>query len=148
MPRKIWQLMADLGWAGLGNSLVGSFGVETSCVSENPDRHVGRALGRRCETLSGARDPQCVEIDEGTGSNDNALRYSMRIQWSEEDQAYIVDVPELPGCTTHGASYEEAVTRAQDAMRAWIDGHRAAGYPIPLPQVYPAPDAEFPNRVQ
>lgn len=79
-------------------------------------------------------------------TNDNALRYSMRIQWSEEDQAYIVDVPELPGCTTHGATYEEAVTRAQDAMRAWIDGHRAAGYPIPLPHLYNVADSALPGR--
>ena len=35
--------------------------------------------------------------------------YSMNIQWSDEDQAYIVTVPELPGCKTHGATYEEAV---------------------------------------
>lgn len=35
-------------------------------------------------------------------------RYSMVIEWSEEDKAYIVSVPELPGCRTHGLTYEEA----------------------------------------
>ena len=46
-------------------------------------------------------------------TSDNALRYSMLIQWSDEDQLYIVEVPELPGCKTHGKTYEEAVTQAQ-----------------------------------
>jgi len=36
--------------------------------------------------------------------------YSMVIEWSDEDQVYIVTVPELPGCRTHGATYEEAVS--------------------------------------
>ncbi len=37
------------------------------------------------------------------------LHYSMLIQWSDEDEAYIVTVPELPGCKTHGSTHEEAV---------------------------------------
>jgi len=72
-------------------------------------------------------------------TSDNAvLRYSMRIQWSDEDQVYIVDVPELPGCTTHGRTYEEAVAQARDAIDGWIYGHRAAGYAILNPSVYHA----------
>ena len=70
------------------------------------------------------------------GTSDNALRYSILIRWSDEDHVYIVDVPELPGCTTHGQTYEDAVTQAQDAIETWIYGHRAAGYPIPEPSVY------------
>lgn len=71
-------------------------------------------------------------------TNDDARRYSLLIRWSDADQLYIVEVPELPGCKTHGRTYEEAVTQAQDALAAWIEGHRAAGYPIPPPQVYSA----------
>lgn len=37
------------------------------------------------------------------------LHYSMIIEWSDEDNAFIVTVPELPGCRTHGATYEEVV---------------------------------------
>lgn len=62
--------------------------------------------------------------------------YSMLIQWSEEDDAYIVTVPELPGCVTHGATYEEAVQQGQDAIESWIDAARAWGRPIPEPQVF------------
>lgn len=60
-------------------------------------------------------------------------RYSMVIQWSDEDAAYIVTVPELPGCITHGATYEEAVQQGQDAIASWIDANRAWGRPIPEP---------------
>ena len=61
--------------------------------------------------------------------------YSMVIQWSDRDQAYIVTVPELPGCKTHGATYEEAVRQAQDAIETWIEGSRAFRLPIPEPKV-------------
>jgi len=43
--------------------------------------------------------------------------YSMDIRWSDEDQAFIVTVPELPGCKTHGFTYEEAVDRDMDRRR-------------------------------
>lgn len=71
-----------------------------------------------------------------TTSSANPYRYSMHIQWSKEDRVYIVAVPELPGCKTHGRTYGEAVAQAQDAMDGWIYGHQAAGYPIPEPVVY------------
>ncbi len=58
----------------------------------------------------------------------------MRIQWSEADQAYLVTVPELPGCVTHGATYEDAVKQGQDAIESWIEANRALGRPIPAPQ--------------
>ena len=61
--------------------------------------------------------------------------YSMNIQWSVEDEAYIVTVPELPGCITHGATYEEAIKQGQDAIESWIDANRAWGRPIPAPRM-------------
>lgn len=62
--------------------------------------------------------------------------YSMVIEWSEEDRAYIVTVPELPGCRTHGDTYEEAVRQGQDAIDSWIDARRIGGRPIPAPRVF------------
>jgi len=59
--------------------------------------------------------------------------YSMVIEWSDEDQVYIVTVPELPGCRTHGRTYEEAVRQGQDAIESWIDAARADGDLIPAP---------------
>ncbi len=61
--------------------------------------------------------------------------YSMVIEWSEEDQAYLVTVPELPGCHTHGSTYEEAVAQGQDAIVSWISAREASGRPVPPPRV-------------
>ncbi len=61
--------------------------------------------------------------------------YSMNIQWSEEDRVYIVTVPELPGCKTHGDTYEKAVKQAQYAIEGWIETNRELGRPIPAPRV-------------
>ena len=60
-------------------------------------------------------------------------RYSMIIEWSAEDGAFIVTVPELPGCRTHGATYAEAVRQGQDALESWVDAARADGDALPDP---------------
>ena len=61
--------------------------------------------------------------------------YSTLIQWSNEDQVYIAVVPELPGCKTHGRTYEEALKQAQYAIEGWIDFAKELGWSIPSPQV-------------
>lgn len=61
--------------------------------------------------------------------------YSMIIQWSDEDNAYIVTVPELPGCMTHGRTYEEAVRQGQDAIDSWIMVAKELGRPVPPPRI-------------
>jgi len=67
-------------------------------------------------------------------SRDNRDKYSMQIIWSDEDQAYIVTVPELPGCKTHGRTCEEAVQKGKEAIESWIEASRARGDPIPPPR--------------
>ncbi len=62
--------------------------------------------------------------------------YSMVIQWSDEDDVYIVTVPELPGCRTHGETYEEAIQQGKDAIESWIDANKYWGRPIPEPQKF------------
>lgn len=62
------------------------------------------------------------------------LRYEMIIYWSEEDQAYIVEVPELPGCMADGRSYQEAITNAETVIREWIEIASDIGWPIPTPR--------------
>jgi predicted RNase H-like HicB family nuclease len=59
--------------------------------------------------------------------------YSMLIQWSDEDHVYIITVPEIPVCRTHGEKYEEAVKRGQDAIESWIMVAKELGRPIPPP---------------
>ena len=59
------------------------------------------------------------------------MRYELVVYWSDEDKAYLVEVPELPGCMSDGASYAEAVANAEDAMCAWIETARDLGREIP-----------------
>ena len=64
-------------------------------------------------------------------------RYSVRIYWSDEDDVYIAEVPELPGCVTHGSTRAEAVANAEEAMELWIEVAREFGDPVPEPQGWP-----------
>ena len=63
------------------------------------------------------------------------LHYSINIQWSDRDQAYLVNVPELPGCHTHGNTYEEALKNALEVIELWIEAAKKDGIPVPAPKV-------------
>ncbi len=67
--------------------------------------------------------------------NEQYKHYSMVIQWDPDDQIYVVTVPELPGCMTHGKTYEEAVRQGQDAIASWIMVAEELGRPVPPPRV-------------
>ncbi len=67
--------------------------------------------------------------------------YSMTLEWDPRDAIYVVTVPELPGCRTHGGSLEEALRQGRDALESWIDVARELGRPIPPPRHFrPQPD--------
>jgi predicted RNase H-like HicB family nuclease len=61
-------------------------------------------------------------------------KYEMIIYWSEEDQAYIVEVPELAGCMADGNSYQEAVNNAEKVIAEWIETAIELGRQIPEPK--------------
>lgn len=61
-------------------------------------------------------------------------RYEIIIYWSDEDQAFVADVLELPGCMAHGSTHEEALANAKEAMQLWIESARADGQPVPVPR--------------
>jgi predicted RNase H-like HicB family nuclease len=61
-------------------------------------------------------------------------RYKILLQWSDEDSAFIAEVPELPGCMAHGDTQDEALHHAQEAMVAWIEVAQEIGRPIPEPR--------------
>ncbi len=69
-------------------------------------------------------------------------RYSMVIEWSDEDQAYLVSLPEWADriiggpAVTHGATYEEAVRHGHEALEALIASARKHGEALPAPRVY------------
>ena len=61
-------------------------------------------------------------------------KYEVIIYWSEEDEAFVAEVPQLPGCAAHGPSQEAALANAQDAIRLWVDTAKEFGDPIPEPK--------------
>jgi predicted RNase H-like HicB family nuclease len=61
------------------------------------------------------------------------IHYELIVYWSKEDNAFIVEVPELPGCMADGATYQEAIVNAEVIIREWIDTARELGRPIPEP---------------
>jgi len=61
-------------------------------------------------------------------------RYEIIIFWSDEDQVFVAEVPELPGCMAHGSTHEDALANAKEAMQLWIDTARKFGDPVPEPK--------------
>ncbi|MDD5113424.1 MAG: type II toxin-antitoxin system HicB family antitoxin [Methylobacter sp.] len=61
-------------------------------------------------------------------------KYEIIIYWSEEDQAYIAEVPELAGCMADGSSYQEAVKNAEQVIDEWIETAVELGRYIPEPR--------------
>ncbi|MGH7541748.1 MAG: type II toxin-antitoxin system HicB family antitoxin [Gemmatimonadota bacterium] len=61
-------------------------------------------------------------------------RYEMVIFWSEADEAFVAEVPELPGCMAHGESPAAALASCQEAIDLWLDAARELGRPIPEPK--------------
>jgi predicted RNase H-like HicB family nuclease len=62
------------------------------------------------------------------------IKYELIIYWSEIDQSYIVEVPELSGCAADGETYQEAVQHAEVVIQEWIETAQALGRPIPEPK--------------
>ena len=62
------------------------------------------------------------------------VKYEMIIYWSAEDQAYVVEVPELPGCMADGQTYEEAVKHAEKVIEEWVETAKELDRPIPEPK--------------
>lgn len=62
------------------------------------------------------------------------IKYEVIIYWSEEDQAFIAEVPELPGCAADGTTYQEALARVELVIQEWIETARELGRPAPEPK--------------
>ena len=61
-------------------------------------------------------------------------KYEIIIYWSEADQAYIAEVPELAGCAADGKSYSEALKNAETIISEWIETAKELGRTIPKPK--------------
>ena len=61
-------------------------------------------------------------------------KYEIIIYWSQEDNTFVVEVPELPGCMADGATYDDAVGNAQIIIQEWLDTASQQGRSIPQPK--------------
>jgi len=62
------------------------------------------------------------------------MKYEVIIYWSEPDQAFIAEVPELPGCMADGPTKADALAAADKVAQAWVETAREQGRPIPEPK--------------
>ncbi|MBI5759443.1 MAG: type II toxin-antitoxin system HicB family antitoxin [Planctomycetales bacterium] len=62
------------------------------------------------------------------------IRYEIIMYWSDEDQSFIAEVPELPGCAADGATYQETLENVEVVIREWIETAKELGRPIPEPR--------------
>ncbi len=60
-------------------------------------------------------------------------QYSMIIQWSDEDQVYIVTFPEFPFAQTHGETHEAAARQGEEVLGLLVEDYQKRGQPLPLP---------------
>jgi predicted RNase H-like HicB family nuclease len=61
-------------------------------------------------------------------------KYEMIIYWSDEDKAFLVEVPELPGCMADGETRAEAIKNANEVIQLWIETAKSLGWKIPKPR--------------
>ena len=61
-------------------------------------------------------------------------KYEVIIYWSKDDQAFIAEVPELPGCAASGTTYQEALAKVETIIQEWIETAKDLGRPIPEPK--------------
>jgi predicted RNase H-like HicB family nuclease len=64
--------------------------------------------------------------------------YHINIFYSEEDAAYVADIPDLDACSALGRTAEEALAEVERARELWLEAARAAGKPVPHPRYRPA----------
>jgi predicted RNase H-like HicB family nuclease len=62
------------------------------------------------------------------------VRYEIIIYWSAEDESFIAEIPELPGCMSDGTTYQEALRNAEIVIGEWIETARELGRTIPEPK--------------
>ncbi len=61
-------------------------------------------------------------------------KYEIIMYWSEDDQAFIAEVPELPGCVADGATYQEALANVEVIIGEWIETAQELERPVPQPK--------------
>ena len=61
-------------------------------------------------------------------------KYEIVIYWSQADNGFVAEVPELPGCAADGQTYQEALAKVETIIAEWIETAHELGRPIPVPR--------------
>ncbi|MBI1742266.1 type II toxin-antitoxin system HicB family antitoxin [Candidatus Acetothermia bacterium] len=91
----------------------------------------------RESTITSLRAVCVIILAEGERNLNRAIqkiRYEVIIYWSKEDNAFIAEVPELPGCMADGATYQEALANVEVVIQEWIETAKELGRPLPEPK--------------
>ncbi len=88
-------------------------------------RHATCQLLQPCATL---------QHSFSNGAREQMPRYEIIIYWSQADDAFIAEVPELPGCAADGKTYKEALANVEIIIPEWIETAKELGRPIPAPR--------------
>jgi predicted RNase H-like HicB family nuclease len=86
----------------------------------------------RRKAAEGCRSPRRVARFGKNSMNES--KYEMIVYWSEPDKAFLVEVPELPGCMADGETREVAIKNASEVIRLWIETAKSLGREIPKPR--------------
>ena len=98
----------------------------------DPQSTAAERQGQTVPGEAGARsDPQAKSCLGGLIMN---TKYEIIIFWSAEDNAFVAEVPELPGCMADGNSYQEALSNAEQIIQEWIDTANELGRSVPEPR--------------
>src|SRR5437867_2692333 len=62
------------------------------------------------------------------------IRYEIVLYWSQTDEAFVAEIPELPGCAADGTTYQEALANAELVIQEWIETAKELGRPVPEPR--------------
>ena len=79
--------------------------------------------------------------------NNYKHKYLFNIRWSDEDQCFFGEFPELTGCATHGDTVEEVTQNANDAVETWLKAAKKARVPIPKPIAIKKWSGTFTTRI-
>jgi len=80
------------------------------------------------------RDVFKLMVRDDAGTENEMIKFEVILYWSDEDQAFISEIPELPGCAADGKTYQEVIANIELVIHEWIETARELGRAIPIPK--------------
>ena len=121
-------------------------------TGKGKSHNLGTSAGGKVDHAVGQRRPRRQAVSAkpgraGGGDRSSATRpladrppYSMLIRWSDEDQCYIVTLPEFDDATTHGKTYQSAARSGADLIDSFVLWYEQDGKPLPIPEKFAVPE--------